>query len=93
MKSVKDVQRKEYYIFSPFLRIFHWIMVVAILVLFGTGLLITKPMLASSTEPTFTMMSMDLVRDIHFLVAFIFQDSGRDISTAKQLKLHFTTCY
>ena len=72
MKSVKDVQRKEYYIFSPFLRIFHWIMVVAILVLFGTGLLITKPMLASSTEPTYTMMSMDLVRDIHFVVAFIF---------------------
>ena len=72
MKSVKDVQRKEYYIFSPFLRIFHWIMVVAILVLFGTGLLITKPMLVSSIEPTFTVMSMDLVRDIHFLVAFIF---------------------
>ncbi|MBR1728950.1 MAG: Ni/Fe-hydrogenase, b-type cytochrome subunit [Selenomonadaceae bacterium] len=72
MKSVKDVQRKEYYIFSPFLRIFHWIMVVAILVLFGTGLLITKPMLVSSIEPTFTAMSMDLVRDIHFLVAFIF---------------------
>ena len=72
MKSVKDVQRKEYYIFSPFLRIFHWIMVVSILVLFGTGLLITKPMLASSTEPTFTMMSMDLVRDIHFITAFIF---------------------
>ena len=72
MKSVKDVQRKEYYIFSPILRIFHWIMVVAILVLFGTGLLITKPMLVSSIEPTFTVMSMDLVRDIHFLVAFIF---------------------
>lgn len=72
MKSVKDVQRKEYYLFSPFLRIFHWIMVAAILILFGTGLLITKPMLASSTEPTFTMMSMDLVRDIHFVVAFLF---------------------
>ena len=26
IKSVKDVNRKEYYIFSPFLRIFHWIM-------------------------------------------------------------------
>ena len=72
MKAVKDVQRKEYYLFSPFLRIFHWIMVVSILVLFGTGLLITKPMDVTSTEPYFTSMSMDWVRDIHFLFAFIF---------------------
>ncbi len=72
MKSVKDVKRKEYYIFSPFLRIFHWIMVGSILTLFGTGLLITKPMLVSSTEPNFTMLSMDLIRDIHFVVAFLF---------------------
>ena len=72
MKAVKDVQRKEYYLFSPVLRIFHWIMVVSILVLFGTGLLITKPMDVTSTEPYFTSMSMDWVRDIHFLFAFIF---------------------
>ena len=72
MKSVKDVQRKEYYLFSPFLRIFHWIMVVSILVLFGTGLLITKPMDVGATEPYLTSMSMDWVRDIHFLFAFIF---------------------
>ena len=72
MKSVKDIRRKEYYIFSPFLRIFHWIMVASILILFGTGLLITKPALVSSTEPTFTVMSMDLIRDIHFITAFIF---------------------
>ena len=72
MKAVKDVKRKEYYLFSPFLRMFHWIMVVSILVLFGTGLLITKPALVSATEPTFTMMSMDLIRDIHFITAFIF---------------------
>lgn len=71
MKSVKDVQRKEYYIFSPFLRIFHWIMAGSIVVLFVTGLLITKPMDVNATEPTFTLTSMDLVRDIHFLAAFI----------------------
>ena len=71
IKSVKEVKRKEYYIFSPFLRIFHWIMVVSILVLFGTGLLITKPMNVATTEPTFSVMSMDLVRDIHFLFAFL----------------------
>lgn len=71
MKSVTDVKRKEYYIFSPFLRIFHWIMVVSIAVLFVTGLLITKPINVTTTEPTYTIMSMDLVRDIHFLFAFI----------------------
>lgn len=72
MKSVKEVKRKEYYIFSPFLRIFHWIMVIAIVILFFTGLWITKPMNVSTTEPFFTMTSMDLVRDIHFVAAFIF---------------------
>ena len=71
IKSVQNVKRKEYYIFSPFLRIFHWIMVVSILVLFGTGLLITKPMNVATTEPTFSITSMDLVRDIHFFFAFL----------------------
>lgn len=75
MKAVKDVQRKEYYLFSPFLRIFHWIMVVSILVLFGTGLLITKPMDVTATEPYLTSTSMDLVRDIHFFFAFLFTAS------------------
>ncbi len=72
MKSVKEVKRKEYYIFSPFLRIFHWIMVAMILVLFFTGLIITKPMNVSTTEPFFSITSIDLVRDIHFVAAFIF---------------------
>lgn len=71
VKSVKEVNRREYYIFSPFLRIFHWIMVVMILVLFATGLLITKPMNVGAVEPVFTNTSMDLVRDIHFMAAFI----------------------
>ena len=72
MKSVKEIKAKEYYVFSPFLRMFHWIMVVSISVLFVTGLLITKPMIVTSTEPTYTIFSMDLIRDIHFLFAFIF---------------------
>ena len=71
MKSVKEVKRREYYIFSPFLRIFHWIMASQIVILFITGLLITKPMNVSTTEPFFTITSMDLVRDIHFTAAFI----------------------
>ena len=41
---MKEVQRKEFYLFSPFLRIFHWIMVVMILVLFGTGIIIATPL-------------------------------------------------
>ena len=72
MKSVKEVKRKEYYIFSPFLRIFHWIMVAMIITLFFTGMIITKPMNVSVTEPFFSITSMDLVRDIHFVAAFIF---------------------
>ena len=72
MKPVKEVKRKEYYIFSPFLRIFHWIMVISILILFGTGLLITKPMFVASPEPYLTTTTVDLVRDIHFVTAFIF---------------------
>ncbi len=71
MKAVKDVKRKEYYIFSPFLRIFHWIMASQIVILFVTGLLITKPMDVASPEPFLTTTSMDLVRDIHFTAAFI----------------------
>jgi len=47
-------------------------MVGSILTLFATGLLITKPMDVAATEPYLTATSMDLVRDIHFLVAFIF---------------------
>ena len=72
MKSVKEVKRREYYIFSPFLRIFHWIMVAMILVLFLTGMVITKPMNVTTIEPFFSITSMDLVRDIHFVAAFIF---------------------
>ena len=71
IKSVKEVNRKEYYIFSPFLRIFHWIMASQIVILFATGLLITKPMDVAAVEPVFSITSMDLVRDIHFTSAFI----------------------
>lgn len=69
---MKEVKRREFYLFSPFLRIFHWIMVVMILVLFGTGILITKPLQVLTPEPFYTITSMDLIRDIHFVAAFIF---------------------
>lgn len=68
---------KAYYIFSPFLRIFHWIMVVAIFVLFGTGLYIGNPGYIGSlgVEPTFAVdnwFSMEMMRYIHFLAAYLF---------------------
>jgi Ni/Fe-hydrogenase 1 B-type cytochrome subunit len=69
---MKEEKRKVYYLFSPFLRIFHWIMVLSIVVLFVTGILITKPATIQALEPTFTSMSMDWVRNIHFIFAFLF---------------------
>ena len=69
---MKEEKRKVYYLFSPFLRMFHWIMVLAIVTLFITGLLITKPVTVLGIEPTYTSMSMDWVRNIHFIAAFAF---------------------
>ncbi len=69
---MKEVIRREYYLFSPWLRIFHWIMVVCIIALFATGLMITKPWIIYSVEPTFSGMTVDNIRNIHFLAAFLF---------------------
>ena len=69
---MKEVQRKEFYLFSPFLRIFHWIMVVMILVLFGTGIIIATPLQSMNLEPAYSTTYVDLVRDIHFVAAFVF---------------------
>lgn len=69
---MKEVPRRIYYLFSPFLRIFHWIMVACIFTLFVTGLFITKPVGLLATDPTSTMLTMDMIRSIHFLAAFIF---------------------
>jgi Ni/Fe-hydrogenase 1 B-type cytochrome subunit len=68
---------KEYYVFSPFLRIFHWIMVLSIIVLFFTGLYIGNPFFIGSQglDPTFAVkdrLSMSMIRFIHFSAAFLF---------------------
>jgi len=70
--DVPVVHRRIYYLFSPFLRIFHWVMVDSIIVLFITGFLITKPVSVNALEPNDTMLLMNWVRDIHFLAAFAF---------------------
>jgi Ni/Fe-hydrogenase 1 B-type cytochrome subunit len=72
---MKQVVRREYYLFSPWLRIFHWIMVVAICVLFVTGLMITSPWIIHSSEPTFSGMTLDNIRNIHFIAAYLFSAS------------------
>ncbi len=75
---MSEKNRKVYYLFSPFLRIFHWVMVVCIVILFLTGLLITKPLSGGvGVEPTFgsLVFSLDLIRYIHFAAAFIFTAS------------------
>ena len=69
---MKEVTRREYYLFSPWLRIFHWIMVVCIVALFVTGLMITSPWIIFSFEPTHSGMTIDNIRNIHFLAAYIF---------------------
>ena len=72
---MKEVTRKVYYLFSPWLRIFHWIMVVCILTLFATGLLITNPWFIFAVDPTYSGMMVDNIRNIHFLAAYIFSAS------------------
>jgi Ni/Fe-hydrogenase 1 B-type cytochrome subunit len=67
---------KEYYVFSPWLRIFHWLMVISIVVLFFTGLYIGNPFFIGSQglEPTFAFserLSMETIRYIHFAAAYI----------------------
>lgn len=70
MKEI--VQRRMYYLFSPWLRMFHWIMVDSIIVLFVTGFLIGKPPMVLAIEPSDTILLVNWVRDLHFLAAYVF---------------------
>lgn len=67
--------RRIYYVFSPFLRIFHWVMVASILTLFVTGLMITHPVSIAAVEPDATVLPVDIVRNIHIFAAFMFTGS------------------
>ena len=69
-KETREEKVKVYYLFSPALRVFHWVMAACIITLFVTGLLITKPVGILSNEPTNTVLSVYWVRNIHFLAAF-----------------------
>lgn len=63
--------KKPYYLFSPWLRVFHWVMVLSVFTLFATGLYIGDPGFAgfAGKEPTFAVtgwFSMETIRRIHF---------------------------
>jgi Ni/Fe-hydrogenase 1 B-type cytochrome subunit len=96
---MKEVKRKEYYLFSPFLRIFHWIMVAMITVLFITGIIIATPLEQVNVEPAASMTYIDFVRDIHFVAAFVFMASfilriyGFIINRGDRLFPHFWKGY
>ena len=80
--------KKAYVVFSLWLRIFHWTMVLSVTALFWTGLYIGDPGFAAITgnpEPTFAIdgwFSMETMRRIHFIAgviltfSFIFRFAG-----------------
>ena len=79
---MKKEQRQEYYLFSPFLRIFHWLMAASIVVLFITGFLITKPPVILGSEPTNSALLMNLVRNIHFIQRLLSARASSGVCTA-----------
>jgi Ni/Fe-hydrogenase 1 B-type cytochrome subunit len=73
---MKHCRTWEVYIFSPFLRIWHWTMVAALLMLFLTGRYIGNPFFLGSVgvEPAFAvgnLMSMETIRFWHFVWAYV----------------------
>lgn len=71
------LNKKPYRVFSLWLRIFHWTMVLCVTALFWTGLYIGDPGFQAtpgSLEPTIAVggwFSMEVIRQIHFIAAFI----------------------
>lgn len=72
-----SVTKKSYFLFSPWLRLFHWIMVISVFTLFATGLYIGDPGfrgIYGGGEPTVAVggwFSMELIRKIHFSAGFV----------------------
>jgi Ni/Fe-hydrogenase 1 B-type cytochrome subunit len=64
------------YIFSPFLRLFHWLMAASVLILFLTGRYIGNPSFIGSVgvEANFAvgnLLSMETIRFWHFFWAYV----------------------
>ena len=69
-------QKKPYRVFSLWLRIFHWTMVLSVTALFWSGLYIGDPGFINFTgrepaEAINSWFSMEMIRRIHFTAAFI----------------------
>lgn len=73
---MKEGSVTTYYVYSPWLRIFHWTMVLTVFVLFVTGLYIGNPGFIGTQgqEPTYavdSLLSMENIRYVHFAAAYI----------------------
>lgn len=69
-------EKQAFWVFSPFLRLFHWIMVVSVFILFATGLYIGDPGFGALVggEPTVqvaSVLSMSFIRKLHFSTAAV----------------------
>ena len=76
MWQLKNKRVDGIYIFSPFLRLFHWIMAAAVLMLFLTGRYIANPFFHGSigVDPAVSvgnLMSMETIRFWHFFWAYV----------------------
>lgn len=87
---------KAYYLFSPFLRVFHWVMFITTAILLITGLYIGHPFFFCSrgidpTSAVQALLSMEGIRYIHFiagwilLASFIFRVYGLMINRGDRL--------
>ena len=70
---MKRTDKKSYYLFSPWLRMFHWTMVVCMFLLFWTGIYIGNPWFMNmfGLDETFGIMSMRTIRRIHIFAGFV----------------------
>src|SRR5512143_2914680 len=59
------------YVYEAPVRLWHWVMMVAMFVLAGTGYLIGRPPPAIGGEATFSYMFV-YIRMIHFIAAMVF---------------------
>ncbi len=71
------MEAKKIYVFSPGLRLWHWVNFFAILTLFITGLYIGNPFFLGPTsyEATYAYdkgITMDFIRKIHFIAGYVF---------------------
>ena len=74
---MRRADKRPVQVFSLWLRLFHWMMVISVCVLFWTGVYIGDPgfrALSGSAEPTLAVnswFSMETIRRIHFIAGFM----------------------